>query len=103
MPAIQASMADAWAEEPAPAIEPESGTATGAAAVVTAAAEDEDVLVVSFEAEQAESSSVSAAAEATAPERSAMFTECPNVLTHPDVCRSTLTLGTQGNEADSVT
>ena len=101
MPAIQASMADAWAEEPAPAIEPDSGAATGAAAVVAAGAADE-VLVVSFEAEQAESSSVSAAAEATAPERSAMFTDCPIVLTHPDVCRSRLTLRTQGNEADSV-
>ena len=78
-------------------MEPDSGATAGAADVVTAGAADV-VAVFSFEGEQAESSSVSAAAEATAPERSAMFTECPNVLTHPDVCRSRLTLKPQGNE-----
>ena len=75
MPAIQASTADAWAEEPAPAIEPDSGAATGAADVATAAGAAEVVAVFSFEGEQAASSSVSAAAEATAPVRRAMFTE----------------------------
>src|SRR5664279_251520 len=70
--ARHASMATCWVEAPAPLSSPES--------VIIASEVAEVVESASFDAEQAESSSVSAAAEATAPERSAMFTDFPHVV-----------------------
>ena len=78
--ARHASMADSCDDAPAPFNVPANSTT---ASPVEGLPAELDVAPDSLEGVQAASSSERAAAETTAPERSAMFTKIPYVLTQP--------------------